>query len=156
MIQVENQKARLLRDKKSVQSKLDKNLQNPLLLVPARLLYTRHRPLRDINEFTIGRGRPSPHAGFQKLFCLSDATAVPSRAIFHSSFLFSQQVRVPYFFCFQVADEIWQAVAKGKDEVVIADLKTNVAVLLRALAPRTLFGIMAKRALKAGAGGGAR
>ncbi|CAM9416347.1 unnamed protein product [Pylaiella littoralis] len=54
---------------------------------------------------------------------------------------------------FKVADEIWQSVAERKDEVVIADLKTNVAVLLRALAPRTLFGIMAKRALKADAGG---
>eukprot|EP00903_Cladosiphon_okamuranus_P007113 g6911.t1 len=52
----------------------------------------------------------------------------------------------------EVADDVWQAVAEGKDEVVIADLKTNVAVLLRALAPRTLFGIMAKRALKARAG----
>lgn len=49
----------------------------------------------------------------------------------------------------KVADEIWQAVSKGQDEVVIADLKTNVAVLLRALAPRVLFRIMAKRALKA-------
>lgn len=55
-----------------------------------------------------------------------------------------------------MADNVWQAVAEGKDEVVLADLKTNVAVLLRALAPRTLFGIIAKRALKAGvAGGGA-
>lgn len=49
----------------------------------------------------------------------------------------------------KVADEIWQAVSEGQDEVVIADLKTKVAVLLRALAPRVLFRIMAKRALKA-------
>lgn len=57
----------------------------------------------------------------------------------------------------QVADDVWQAVEEGKEEIVLADLKTNVAVLLRALAPRTLFGIMAKRALKASvAGGGAR
>ncbi|CAM9794678.1 unnamed protein product, partial [Hapterophycus canaliculatus] len=55
---------------------------------------------------------------------------------------------------FSVADEIWRAAADGKDEIVIADLKTNVAVLLRALAPRVLFGIMAKRALKAGAASG--
>ena len=49
----------------------------------------------------------------------------------------------------QVAEDVWQAVAEEKEEVVLADLKTNVAVLLRALAPRALFGIMAKRALKA-------
>ncbi|CBN75849.1 conserved unknown protein [Ectocarpus siliculosus] len=49
----------------------------------------------------------------------------------------------------EVADEIWQAVSEDQDEVVIADLKTKVAVLLRALAPRVLFRIMAKRALKA-------
>lgn len=48
-----------------------------------------------------------------------------------------------------MADDVWRAAVEGKDEVVLADLKTNVAVLLRALAPRTLFGIMAKRALKA-------
>eukprot|EP00752_Nemacystus_decipiens_P011112 g9873.t1 len=54
----------------------------------------------------------------------------------------------------EVADDVWQAVAEGKEEVVLADLKTNVAVLLRALAPRTLFGIMAKRALKASVTGG--
>lgn len=53
-----------------------------------------------------------------------------------------------------MADDVWQAAAQGKDEVVIADLKTNVAVLLRALAPQTLFGIMAKRALKASVPGG--
>lgn len=56
----------------------------------------------------------------------------------------------------KVADEIWRAAAEGKDEVVIADLKTKVAVLLRALAPRTLFRIMGKRARKAGAAGGQR
>ncbi|CAN0069796.1 unnamed protein product, partial [Ectocarpus fasciculatus] len=49
----------------------------------------------------------------------------------------------------EVADEIWQAASEGQDEVVIADLKTKVAVLLRALAPRVLFRILAKRALKA-------
>lgn len=79
---------------------------------------------------------------------------VPSRMVFHFPFFFLNEC-IPYLFRLQVADEIWQAVEEGKDEVVIADLKTNVAVLLRALAPRTLFGIMAKRALKAGAGGGA-
>lgn len=47
-----------------------------------------------------------------------------------------------------VADEVWAAAAEGRDELVVADLKTNVALLLRALAPSTLFGIMAKRALK--------
>lgn len=52
-----------------------------------------------------------------------------------------------------MADDVWQAVTEGKEEVVLADLKTNVAVLLRALAPRTLFGIMAKRALKASVAG---
>eukprot|EP00904_Undaria_pinnatifida_P009736 jgi/Undpi1/5893/HiC_scaffold_2.g01167.m1 len=51
----------------------------------------------------------------------------------------------------EVADEIWAAAAGGKEELVIADLKTNVAVLLRVLAPRVLFGIMAKRAVKKGA-----
>lgn len=52
----------------------------------------------------------------------------------------------------EVADDIWQAAAEEKDEIVLADLKTKVAVLLRALAPRVLFGVMAKRALKAGEG----
>ncbi len=51
-----------------------------------------------------------------------------------------------------MADDIWQAAAEDKDEIVLADLKVKVAVLLRALAPRVLFGIMAKRALKAGEG----
>ncbi|CAM9517668.1 unnamed protein product [Scytosiphon promiscuus] len=49
----------------------------------------------------------------------------------------------------EVADEIWRAAAEGKDEIVIADLKTRVALLLRAFAPRVLFKIMAKRAVKA-------
>ena len=48
----------------------------------------------------------------------------------------------------EVAGEVWTAVAQGREELVIADLKTNVALLLRVLAPRLLFGIMAKRGLK--------
>ncbi|CAM9511403.1 unnamed protein product [Laminaria digitata] len=51
----------------------------------------------------------------------------------------------------EIADLIWEAAAGGKEEMVVADLKTNVAVLLRVLAPRVLFGIMAKRAAKKGA-----
>lgn len=50
----------------------------------------------------------------------------------------------------EVADAVWTAVGKGRDEVVIADLRVKLAVLLRAVAPQTLFGIMAKRALKGG------
>lgn len=48
----------------------------------------------------------------------------------------------------EVADEIWQAAAQGREELVIAEPKVKLAVLLRALAPKLLFGIMAKRALK--------
>lgn len=48
----------------------------------------------------------------------------------------------------EVASAVWMAAAEGRDEVVIADLKVKVAILLRALAPQMLFGLMAKRALK--------
>lgn len=50
----------------------------------------------------------------------------------------------------EVANAVWRTVAEGRDEVVIADLKVKVAILLRALAPQMLFGLMAKRALKGG------
>lgn len=52
----------------------------------------------------------------------------------------------------EVADEIWEAVARGKDEVVMGDMKTSMAVLLRTLAPRTLFRILSKRAQKSETG----
>lgn len=48
----------------------------------------------------------------------------------------------------KVADQIWKAAATGKNDVVIADLKVKIAVLLRALLPGVLFNILARRALK--------
>lgn len=51
----------------------------------------------------------------------------------------------------EVSEEIWKAVARGREELIVSDLKTNVAVLLRALVPRLLFEIMAKRGRKSDA-----
>ncbi|CAM9638340.1 unnamed protein product [Discosporangium mesarthrocarpum] len=48
----------------------------------------------------------------------------------------------------EVANIVWEAVAAGLDEVVVADFKVKIAILLRTLFPRLLFSIMNKRALK--------
>lgn len=50
-----------------------------------------------------------------------------------------------------VANDIWTAAAQGRDEIVLAELKVKLAVLLRVLAPSVLFKIIAKRARKTGA-----
>jgi hypothetical protein len=48
----------------------------------------------------------------------------------------------------QVAHDVWRFDAAGRGELVTAPLKVRIACLLRALAPRLLFGILAKRAVK--------
>lgn len=48
----------------------------------------------------------------------------------------------------EVADAVWRAAGEGRDELILADLKVKLAVLMRTLVPHTLFGIMAKRARK--------
>jgi hypothetical protein len=48
----------------------------------------------------------------------------------------------------EVAEQVWAAAAAGSSEVVLADVKSKLGCLLRALAPHYLFKIMAKRAKK--------
>lgn len=45
----------------------------------------------------------------------------------------------------EAAQQVWQAVAQGRPEFVMAPLKVKLACVLRALAPSTLFHMVAKR-----------